>query len=114
MLKQVHKNEVKDYLDECEPNKVLDDKPPEISTKETLLLRRTRRTLAQLRSGYSPYLNSYAKRIGTVDCDCCPNCKIEPHTTRHLFNCKKNKTTLTPLSLWEAPKLSKYQFVPKQ
>ena len=40
MLKQIHTNDVKDYLDEREPNKVLDEKPPEISTKETLLPRR--------------------------------------------------------------------------
>ena len=85
MLKQTHTNEVKDYLDEREPNKVIHKKPPEISTKKTLL---SKRTLAELRSGYSPYLNSNAKRISTVDYDCCPNCIIEAHTTRHLFNCK--------------------------
>ena len=84
-LSGAHTNEVKDYLDEREPNKVLHEKPPEISTKKTLL---SKRTLAELRSGYSPYLNSNAKRISTVDYDCCPNCNIEPHTTRHLFNCK--------------------------
>ena len=95
----IHTNKVKDYLDEREPNKVLDEKPSEISTKETLLPRRTRRTLAQLRSGYSPYLNSYEKRIGTADYDWCLNCNIEPHTTRHLFNCKKKKTTLTTIPL---------------
>ena len=99
LLKQVHTNEVKDYLDEREPNKVLDEKPPGISTKETLLPRRTRRTLAQLRSGYSPYLDSYAKRIGTVDYDCCPNCNIEPHTTRQLFNFKKKKNSDTTIPL---------------
>ena len=104
MLKQIHTNEVKDYLDEREPNKVIDEKPPEISTKETLLPRHTRRSFAQLRNGYSPYLNSYLKRIGTVDYDCCPKCNIEPRTTRHLFNCDKNsETTVRPLSFWEAP-----------
>ena len=81
MLKQIHTSEVKDYLDEREPNKVLDEKPTEICTKEILLPRRTRRTVAQLRISYSLYLNSYSKRIGTVDYDCYPNCNIEPHTT---------------------------------
>ena len=76
-----------------EPNKVLRTRPPEIN-----------KTLSQLRSGYSVYLNSFKARVdktGTV-ADKCPNCDSS-HTTEHLFNCHNNPTSLTVRDLWKNP-----------
>ena len=103
MVKAAHTNEVKDYIETKEDNKVLNAPAPEISPLEKNLPRATRRTLAQLRSGYSPFLKTYLNRIGKEEDDLCPDCKEEPHTTRHIFECSARPTTLTMLSLWDSP-----------
>ena len=79
-------------------HKVLNAAPPKISDSEKVLPRETRSTLAQLRSGYSNYLNSYKARISqnqpTPIIDTCPHCNDASHTTNHLFSCRNNPTTL--------------------
>ena len=103
-LKKIHTNTVKRVIRNNEPNKVLRTRPPEINKTEKALPRTTRSTLAQLRSGYSVYLNSFKARIdktGTV-VDKCPNCDSS-HTTEHLFNCPNNPTSLTVRDLWKNP-----------
>ena len=103
MMQSIHTNEVKDYMDTREDNKILNSPAPEISADEEKLPRKTRRILAQLRSGYSPHLRAYLKRTGVEDSDLCPDCKKEKHTTNHLFDCEANPTNLCVLSLWESP-----------
>ena len=69
-------------------NKVLDQRPPEISQKEEFLSRNSWVVLTQLRSGYSRVLNSYLHRIDEEIEDKCPDYKASPHKTNHLFNCQ--------------------------
>ncbi len=83
-------------------NKVINARPPEIHKSECKLPRVTRSTLAQLRSGYSMYLNSYKSSIDPNTSDKCPNCDSS-HTTEHLFNCQNNPADLNVRSLWHKP-----------
>ena len=57
-LKHLHTKSVKMIITN---NKILNTVPPEINNSEKTLPRKTRSTLAQLRSGYSKYLNSYTE-----------------------------------------------------
>ena len=101
LLKKVHTNEVKDALDNRDNNKVLDEPAPKLSKDELRLPRGTRRTLGQLRSGYSQFLQSYLHRLDESTPETCPQCNSETHTTGHLFRCSANPTTITPHALWE-------------
>ena len=84
---------------------VLDTRPPAINVKEKReLTRTTRSTLAQLRSGYSPFLQSYLARIDDGKSPTCTDCNQEDHTTVHIFNCPTKPTNLTPLDIWTKPK----------
>ena len=78
---------------------------PGINRTEKLLPRKTRTTLAQLRSSYSTYLNKYLHRINpaTYPSPSCPQCDVEEHSTNHLFDCTAAPTDLTTGSLWEDP-----------
>lgn len=101
--KKIHTDEVT-HTTNCYPvNKVLEIKPPPVNQEEISLPRPTRSTLAQLRSGYSSYLNSYLHRIGATDSDKCPNCLVEAHTSRHLFSCPARPTDLSIENLWSKP-----------
>ena len=78
---------------------------PKISNSERDLPRKTRTTLAQLRSGYSSFLHSYLfliKARGSVT-DRCPDCHEHQHTTNHLFECPANPTHFTLRAPWEQP-----------
>ena len=90
------------------PNKVLDQRPPELSQKEESLSRNSRVVLTQLRSGYSRVLNSYLHRIDEEIEDKCPDTNrvtLVPHNTNHLFNYQMKPTSLTPIDLWTNPDL---------
>ena len=102
-MQSIHTNEVEDYMDTREDNKVLIFPAPEFSADEEKLSRKTSGILAQLRSGYSPHLRAYLKRTGVEDSDLCPDCNKEKHTTNHLFYCEANPTKLCVLSLWDSP-----------
>ena len=104
LLKTIHTNEVRDALQTYEYPAVLGHNPPKIAKEETELPRTTRRTLAQLRSGYSKFLNSYMNRIDPTVSELCPDCQQTSHTTIHLFDCIANPTNLTPADLWKQPK----------
>ena len=101
-LKTIHSNAVSEYVDEYK-SKILGCKPPPLCKSEQTLPRKTRSTLAQLRTGYSPFLKGYSCRIGSADSDLCPQCGSAPHTTTHLFSCPNNPTTLPVTALWSAP-----------
>ena len=103
LLKEIHTNKVSDALLSFENSPVLDERAPKISKDEPKLPRSTRRTLAQLRSGYSKSLNSYRHRIDSSVSEFCPDCNLEPHTTQHLFNFNLNPTTLNTIDLWKQP-----------
>ena len=103
-LKRIHTRSVQNAIRTANVSKVTNTRPPEISKTELKLPRTTRATLAQLRSGYSVYLNSYMARIDKTKTtvDKCPNCD-NSHTTEHLFNCPNKPTNLTVTDLWKNP-----------
>ena len=61
-LKQLHTQSVARVIHNQADNKVLAEPAPLINKNEISLTRRTRTTLAQLRSGYSNNLNSYLNK----------------------------------------------------
>ena len=102
-LNSLHTDAVSEAIANFKPNLVLDGRPPPIHASENTLTRPERTTLAQLRSGYSKYLNTYLARVnGDVPMNC-PLCDTAPHTTKHLFDCPLRPTALTPISLWTNP-----------
>ena len=98
-----HTEVVASTISSYKENIVLGGRPPPIDVSETSLPRKTRTTLAQLRSGVSMFLNSYLARVNPDVSDTCPLCSNGPHDTAHLFNCPKNPTDLTPVMLWTHP-----------
>ena len=104
-IKSIHTKSVQHYLENSNPNKVLNSLPPTINQEEKLLPRSVRSELARLRSGYSRLLNSYLSRIDPTIANMCPLCQETPHDTHHIFNCSKNQTDLTVINLWTKPKL---------
>ena len=103
VIKSIHTESVRKALDDLEPNRVLNSRPPLVSTDEQSLPRAHRTTLSRLRSGYCPALNSYQASIGTSTTDRCPSCRLAAHTTAHLFNCPEHPTNLDTLDLWRRP-----------
>ena len=81
------------------------DQTPSVSPAELLLSRKTRRTLAQLRTNKSPLLVSYLFSIGDPrhPSPLCPLCLMHDHTSSHLFECKSLPTSLSSLDLWTNP-----------
>jgi hypothetical protein len=103
LLKTIHTESVSTFIQSQDNNPVLDEPPPPINKSESTLPRRTRSLLSQLRSGYSSILNSYLYRIREDVTDECPDCQMQPHTTKHLFNCPENPASLTVRDLWNNP-----------
>ena len=104
-LKKIHDDAHADCRNKYPVNKVLNTRPPAINVKEEKgLPRMTRSKLAQLRSGYSPFLQSYLARIDQRIDPKCTDCNLEDHTTVHVFNCPTKPTRLTPINLWTKPK----------
>ena len=100
-LKLLHTQEVTQFRNNN--SKLLGTCPPDLHSSEEKLDRNTRVRLSQLRSGYSPLLNSFNSRIDRNIEDKCNNCQSHGHTTDHLFNCPNRPTNLTIHSLWEDP-----------
>ena len=71
--------------------------------EETLLQRRQRTTLSQLRSGHCKLLNSYKKRLKQSDSSRCPDCGMDPQDVPHLFDCVAHPNDLSPVNLWDKP-----------
>ena len=104
-LKKIHEDAHAVCRNKYPVNKVLNTRPPAINVKEEKgLPRMTRSKLAQLRSGYSPFLQSYLARIDSRIDPKCTDCNLEDHTTVHVFNCPTKPTRLTPTNLWTKPK----------
>ena len=104
-MEQIHTEIVQNYLQNREHNKIIHQQAPVIDKSEEKLSRLIRRTLAQLRTGKSPFLQTYLNKINPKEhtSPLCPLCKQQEHTTNHLFTCNHIQTTLTPLNLWLKP-----------
>lgn len=100
--KALHTRQVGLAIASRRDNVVLGARPPNVSHRERRLPRGTRRTLSQLRSGYSVFTNSYRSRISNVP-DVCPNCQGTPHDPVHLFNCPARRTALSVIDMWRRP-----------
>ena len=104
-LKTIHSVSVQSYLQTRQPNKIIAQIPPPIHKLEQTLPRKTRRTLAQLRTNKSPFLMSYLHKINPTKhtSPLCPLCKAQNHDTTHLFNCTFIRTNLQPLDIRNDP-----------
>ena len=102
-LKTLHTAAVACAIGSRPANRVLQIPDPPVSVEERGLPRVYRTTLAQLRSGFSPALNSYLERVGRSNEDLCPSCRAAPHTTNDLFTCQAHPTSLTVRDLWDRP-----------
>ena len=101
-ISRIHQDEFRTNL-ESSSSKLLNSRPPPIATAEQTLPRKTRTTLAQLRTGPSRILGQYMNRIDPTTRNHCHNCGQSPHDTHHLFDCPSKPNTLTVESLWSAP-----------
>ena len=101
--RQVHCRAVAKSIAARADNRVLGSPAPDIDDAEQELPRKTRRTLAQLRSGECLALNSYQHKVGLSDTPLCPCCRSEEHTTQHIFECPAYQTPLNPVDLWTHP-----------
>ena len=88
----LHTSFVNTAIDNMKDNRVFNNRPPSINDEETLLSRRQRTTLSQLRSGHCKLLNSIKKRLKQSDSSSCPDCGMNPQDVPHLFDC-----TVTPM-----------------
>ena len=99
----IHTRAVRAAIRSRRPNRVLSRAAPDVDEGEVNLPRAARTTLAQLRSGYCSALNTFKERINVTPSALCPCCRLEDHTTQHIFECPDNPTDLTPLDLWQRP-----------
>ena len=100
-LQALHISFVNPAIDNMEDNRVLNNRPPSINDEETLLPRRQRTTLSQLRSGRCKLLNSYKKRLKQSESTSCPDCGMDPQDVPHLFDCMAHPNDLSPVNLWD-------------
>ena len=101
-MRHIHTSIVSRHLATRGNNKILHTSPPHNSCSEEILLRLTRRTLAQLRTNKTPSLKTYLHKFDakTHPSQLCPLCNTHIHNTHNLFNCTHIHTTLLPLDLW--------------
>ena len=102
-LKAVHTAAVSKSRRKQTVNRVLRDRPPDISGTEISLRRPQRTTLSQLRSGHCHLLNSYKHRIGREDDPQCKDCGFNNQDVNHLFDCPAHPTVMSPTKLWSLP-----------
>ena len=86
-----------------QPNRVLHNRPPPISSEDDTLRRPQRTTRSQLRSGHCRLLNSYQNRLKSTVDPRCPDYEVNPHDVPHLFNCTAHPNTLSTVNLWDKP-----------
>ena len=102
-LQALHTSFVNTAIGNMKDNRVLNSRPPSINDEETLLQRRQRPTLSQLRSGHCKLLNSYKKRLKQSDSSRWPDCGMDPQVVPHLFDCVAHPNDLSPVNLWDKP-----------
>ena len=101
--RQIHTRAVAKSIAARANNRVLGSPAPDVDDTEQELPRKTRRTLAQLRSGECLALSNYQHKMGWSDSPMCPCCRSEEHTTQHIFDCSAHQTPLEPENLWTHP-----------
>ena len=99
----LHTSFVNTAIDNMKDNRVLNNRPQPINDEETLLSRRQRTTLSELRSEHCKLLNSYKKRLKQSDSSSCPDCGMDPQDVPHLFDCTAHHNDLSPVNLWDKP-----------
>ena len=102
-LQALHASFVSTAIGNMKDNRVLNNRPPSINDEETLLPRRQRTTLSQLRSGHCKVLNSYKKRLKQSDSSSCPDCGMDPLDVPHLLDCMGLPNDRSPMNLWDKP-----------
>ena len=100
----IHTNLVQRSIRRSHPNRVLGTKTPPVHKSEISLPRKTRSTMAQLRSGHCARLRDYQFRLGKSPNDVCPNCDIFTQDVPHVFDCPARPTTLTTQDIWDNPR----------
>ena len=83
--KDIHTTSVRRSMEARGINRVLGIPAPAVNEEEEQLPRKTRITLAQLRSGFCSSLNGYKHRVGQSNTQICPCCRQEEHTVQHVF-----------------------------
>ena len=96
-LQARHISFVSTAMGNMKDNRVLNNRPPSTNDEETLLPRRQRTTLSQLRSVHCKLLNSYKKRLKQS----CPDCGMDPQDVPRLFDCMSHPNDLSPVNLWD-------------
>ena len=82
----IHTHLTRRALNSQNNNRILNTRPPAISSTETQLSRSERVHLTRLRCGHHPALNSYTHNIiDNTHTDTCPICQTSPHTITHLM-----------------------------
>ena len=93
-LQTLHTTFVNIAIENMKDNRLLNNRPPPINNEETILSRRQRTTLSQLRSGHCKLPNSYKKRFKQSDSSSCPDCGMDPQDVPHLYS---SRLWLTPM-----------------
>src|SRR6476619_2866787 len=96
-IKEIHHSIVENHIQSLKPNKIINQPAPPINKGKRTFLRKTRRTLAQLRTNKSPFLKSYLHKINPRNhpSPLCPLCNTQNIDTKHLFTCSSLLTHLT-------------------
>ena len=102
-LQALHTSFVNTAIGNMKDNRVLNIRPLSINDEETLLQRRQRTLLSQLRSGHCKLLNSYKKRLKQSDSSRCPDSVMEPQDVPHQFYCVAHPNYMSPVNLWDKP-----------
>ena len=101
---KIHTACVKESIDKLGENRLLEARPPKISSSESSLSRAERTTLAQLRTSQCKQLNDYKhSKLNRVPDALCPECLFRRHTVSHIFECDACPTDLTVRDLWSNP-----------
>ncbi len=102
-IKAIHTQVVSEVVDRLSDNRVLHQRPPLVHPMEKQFSRQTRSVLRQLRSGFCAKLRDYQVLLGRPGDDLCPDCRNDPQTVEHLFNCTSHPTRLAADDIWENP-----------
>ena len=100
-INSIHQDAVRTAI-ESSSSKLFNGQPPTIATAEQTLPRKTKTTIAQLRTRHSQILGQYMKRIEPTAHNHCHDCGHSPHDTHHIIDCPSKPTKLTVESLWTA------------
>src|SRR6476469_126242 len=74
-IKEIHHSIVENHLQSLKPNKIINPPAPLKNKNKQTLLRKTQRTLAQLRTNKSPFLKSYLHKTTHPHCSLYANLK---------------------------------------